>query len=80
MKKYTLLIDSYGTDSCGNACVATKEVMVMAKSDRGIKQIANKRFVDSVSGIKRENGNFIYNDNEDGFPEIWNNSKYSGGM
>ena len=57
MTNYIFYVDSYGTDSFGCACVRTEKITVLAKSDRGAKQVARNR--QDVSKIVRSDGTAI---------------------
>jgi len=87
MKKYTLMIDSYGNDVMGSACVDGTLVEVTAKSDRGIKQIANSRYANSVRYILDEDGDKLMDKvdcccggcHECNAGKVWSNSKFRVG-
>ena len=60
MPKYTLTVDSYGSDPIAGVIVEKKEIAVEAKNDHGVKVMAGKR--KDVSLIRREDGSIVMSD------------------
>ena len=60
MLKYTLTVDSYGSDPIAGVIINRKEIEVEAKNDHGVKVMADKR--KDVSLIRREDGSIVMTD------------------